>query len=123
MHPSVIVIHDTNDRYDYESVLQWFAGSSLQTYEAADLFDAIDKMSDFTATGCPDVLLVRIRPGSQQDRMICEFETGVAGNEVPIAVVSDGHGKNEKKRFNFGSIGRLKANLDRPARRSRATFS
>lgn len=121
MHPSVIVIHDTNDRYDYESVRQWFASSSLQTYEAADLFDAIDKMSDFTATGCPDILLVRVRPGSQQDRMIGEFDSSVTWNEVPIAVVSDTGSKDEKKRFNFGSVGRLKANLDGPRRRTRAT--
>lgn len=86
-----------------------------------DLFDAIDKMSDFTATDYPDILLVRARPGSQQDRMIGEFDSSVTWDEVPIAAVSDAGRADEKKRFNFGSLGRLKANLDGPRRRTQAT--
>ena len=76
MHTSVIVIHDTNNRYNYDSVRAWFAESGLEAYEAVDLFDAIDKISDFTTTVCPDVYLVKVLPGSQQDRMIPEFELG-----------------------------------------------
>jgi hypothetical protein len=123
MHTSVIVIHETNNRYDYESVRAWFASSGLEACEAADLFDAIDKMSDFTNVGCPDVFLVKVLPGSQQDKMAHEFETSLGCAEVPVAVISDARTKGEKRAFNFGSVGRLKANLDGPRGRTRATFA
>lgn len=111
---SVIVIHDTNNRYDYDSVKKWFAASDFRTCEAADLFDAIDKMSDFTGFVCPDVFLVKVRPGSQQDKMVKEFGSGAERDEVPIAVLSDNKSNDERKSFNFGSVRRLKANLDCP---------
>jgi hypothetical protein len=115
MNTSVIVIHETNHRYDYESVKDWFDNSDFEACEAADLFEAIDKMSDFTNRGCPDVYLVRVRPGSQQDKMIREFEPANFGyTEVPIAVLSDTRNADEKKTFNFGSVRGLKANLDSP---------
>jgi hypothetical protein len=96
-------------------VRAWFDNSDLEACEAADLFDAIDKMSDFTNIGCPDVYLVKMRPGSQQDRMIHEFDVGVDCIEVRIAVLSDSRNKDEKRAFNFGSVRGLKADLDRPS--------
>lgn len=115
MKTSVIVIHDTNNRYDYESVVEWFAGSKLEAYEAADLFDAIDQMSDFTEVGCPDVFLVKLRPGSQQDMLLHEVGASFDSMEVPIAVLSDGKYADERRHFNFGSVRGLKADLDKPA--------
>ena len=114
MNTSVIVIHDTNSRYDYDSVRAWFASSELEAREAADLFDAIDKMSDFTDIGCPDVFLVKVRPGSQQDRLVREIDASFDSIEVPIAVLSDTSDKGERRTFNFGSLRGLKANLDKP---------
>jgi hypothetical protein len=114
MNTSVIVIHETNDRYDYESVRDWFASSDFEVCEAADLFDAIDKMCDFTGTGGADVFLVKLRPGSQQDRLIREFDAGVDYIEIPIAILSDQTNKDEKRPFNFGSVRGLKAHLDNP---------
>ncbi len=114
MNTSVIIIHETNCRYDYESIWNWFASSELEAREAADLFDAIDKMSDFTDIGCPDVFLVKLRPGSQQEVLIREFDKISDGFEVPIAVVTDMKSADEKRPFNFGSVGGLKADLDLP---------
>jgi hypothetical protein len=115
MNTSVIIIHDTNNRYDFDSVRDWFASSDLEACEAADLFDAIDQMSDFTEIGCPDVFLVKVRPGSQQDKLIREFDASCDSLEVPIAVLSDTRNENEKRNFNFGSVRGLKANLDNPS--------
>lgn len=114
MNTSVIVVHDTNSKYDYESVRAWFDRSDMEACEAADLFEAIDKLSDFTDLGCPDVFLVKIRPGSPQDRLVKEFDTGFDAIEVPIAVLSDTISDTEMRSFNFGSVRGLKANLDSP---------
>lgn len=115
MNPSVIIIHDTNHRYDYESVKNFFASSDLEAFEAADLFEAIDKLSDFTDFCCPDVFLVKVHPGSKQDMMVHEFDELMIYVDVPIAVLSDAAGKGERRAFNFGSVRGLKADLDHPA--------
>lgn len=115
MNTSVIVVHDTNSRYDYESVREWFETSDLEACEAADLFDAIDRMSDFTEVVLPDVFLVKVRPGSQQDKLLREVGANFDCLEVPIAVLSDIRGDSERRNFNFGSVRGLKANLDNPS--------
>lgn len=114
MNTSVIVIHETNNRYNYESVREWFAASDLEACEAADLFDAIDKMSDFTEVALPDVFLVKVQPGSGQDILLREVDANFDHTEVPIAVLSDKKGIGEQRHFNFGSLRGLKANLDKP---------
>lgn len=115
MNTSVIVIHETNNRYDYESVRDWFASSDFEACEAADLFEAIDKMSDFTEIVSPDVYLVKMRPGCQQDRLLLDVDANFDRLEVPIAVLSDATGKGERRNFNFGSVRGLKADLDKPS--------
>lgn len=114
MNTSVIVILDSNNRYDFDSVKDWFDNSDLDAREAVDLFDAIDKMSDFTDVGCPDVFLVKVRPGSQQEKLVREFDRNFESFDVPIAVLSDVRFRDEKRSFNFGSVRRLKADLDAP---------
>ena len=46
---------------DYESVRGWLNDSPYNTYEAADVFDAMEEMYDFLGSEVPDVIVV---PGS-----------------------------------------------------------
>ena len=46
---------------DFESVRGWLNTSRYNTYEATDVFDALEEMYDFLGTGVPDVIVV---PGS-----------------------------------------------------------
>ena len=112
---SVLVIHETNNRYDYESVRSCLRANDFVTYESADVFDAIDRLSDFTAMGSEGtVYLVRVRPGSQHDRLIAQLRENAATLDIPIAVISDlRKGEESNTRFTFGSVSRLKKAIDK----------
>ena len=46
---------------DYDSVRGWLNRSRYNTYEAADVFDALEEMYDFLGSDIPEVIVV---PGS-----------------------------------------------------------
>jgi hypothetical protein len=112
---SVLVIHETNNRYDYESVRSCLKANDFVTDESSDLFDAIDKFSDFTAKGPEGVVyLVKVRPGSQHDRLITQLDRNAATLDIPIAVISDlSRGEETNTQFTFGSVRRLKKAIDK----------
>ena len=109
---TVIVVHDTNLHYDYDSVRNWFASSDFNACEAIDLFDAVDAISDFTNPIGLDVVLVRMKPGSQLDRIPEVLDANGDLFEIPVAILSDTKHADEKRPYNFGSLGRLKVKLD-----------
>lgn len=112
---SVLVVHDTNNRYDYESVRSCLKANDFVTDESVDFFEAIDKLSDFTSTGSEGtVYLVKVRPGSQHDRLIAQLRENSAILDIPIAVISDRlRGEEANQQFTFGSVGKLKRQIDK----------
>lgn len=109
---TVIVIRETNQRYDYDSVKSWFDRSAFRAYEANDLFEALDTVSDFTSSISPDIVLVRMEPGPQLDTIIHALDADGDFFEVPVVILSDAKNADERRAFNFGSVGRLKGRLD-----------
>lgn len=112
---SVLVVHETNNRYDYESVRSCLNANHFVTDDSSDLFDAIDKFSDFTVKGPEGVVyLVKVRPGSQHDRLIAQLDQNASTLDIPIAVISDlRRGEETNTRFTFGSVRGLKREIDK----------
>jgi len=109
---TVLVVYDTNQRYDLESVRRWFAESNLNIDEASDFFDAIERISDMTIPSSPDVILLKLHPGSKASTLIKQFNSALADFDLSLAVLSDIKDADEKRKFNFGSLTGLKCNLD-----------
>ena len=55
--PCVLFVNGT-DANEYESVRNWLTKSRFQTYEAADIFDALEEMYDFMGSEMPNVIVV-----------------------------------------------------------------
>lgn len=109
---TVIVVQDGNLNYDYESVKSWFDSSDFNACEAVDIFDAIDAISDFTSPNGPDVVLVRTGSSSQLEQIAKVLDCNGDFCEIPVAILSDTKDADEKRSYNFGSLGRLKGRLD-----------
>jgi hypothetical protein len=85
-HVPVIVLMDRATSSDHSEIRQWFEKSRFLTCEAANVFDALEQLSDFTIPTRPDVVLV--------DVDCCEDDLPIARNiaELPVMTIS-----NEKK--------------------------
>ncbi len=123
----VLLVYESNERYDYDSVRQWFSDSRFNSYEASDVFEAIEELSDFTMQHYPDVILLKISAKANEYSMIRQvaIESGLSNFEMPIALLSDIPGSDEKCPFIFGNLNQLKAKLDQASedakiRRSKA---
>ena len=118
----VLLIYDTNKRYDYETVQQWFHDSQFHSYEASDVFEAIEELSDFTIQHHPDVILLKISSRAKEYSMIRHVagECGLSDFKIPIAVLSDTPGSDEKCHYVFGNLKQLKAQLDRASKAAAA---
>jgi hypothetical protein len=109
---TVLVIRETNRKYDYDSVKSWFAGSTYIASEAGDLFEALETVSDFTNFESPDIVLVRMKPGPQLDSIAKALDGNRDFFEIPVVILTDTKHADEKRPFNFGSLKRLKVDLD-----------
>ena len=61
--PCVLFVNGT-DANEYESVRNWLYSSRFQTYEAADIFDALEEMYDFMGSEMPNVIVVHGSEGA-----------------------------------------------------------
>jgi hypothetical protein len=61
--PCVLFVNGT-DASEYESVRNWLYNSRFQTYEAADIFDALEEMYDFMGSEMPNVIVVHGSEGA-----------------------------------------------------------
>ncbi|MEJ7847539.1 MAG: hypothetical protein WKF92_05570 [Pyrinomonadaceae bacterium] len=57
-HPPILLLLDGSAAGDASSIKQWFENSRYLTWEATDIFDAIEEISDFTVQNRPDVVLI-----------------------------------------------------------------
>ena len=109
---TVLVVYDTNQRYDFDSVRKWFEASALNIGEASDFFDAIECVSDMTIQSSPDVILLKLHPGTKASALIKQFNSALGDFDMSLAVLSDAKDADEKRKFNFGSVTGLKGDLD-----------
>jgi hypothetical protein len=57
-HPGVILLTQNLSAADLMLVREWFDDSDFELCEAANVFQAIERLSDFTESSRPDVVLL-----------------------------------------------------------------
>ena len=57
-HPGVILLTQNLSSADLASVRDWFAGSDYDLCEAENVFQAMERLSDYTESSRPDVVLL-----------------------------------------------------------------
>lgn len=84
---------------DYESVRRWLTKSRFNTYEASDVFDAMEEMYDFMGSEMPNVIVVH---GTSEDEVI----SGLLEEQVFF------YSPEAKKPGCIKNLGQLAAELD-----------
>lgn len=84
-HPVILLIDETVKNGEF--IKRWLEKNEFLTCEAADIFQALEEISDFTVRQCPDVVLLEIDSLSQ-DYAREVFQTSYGANNVSIIALS-----------------------------------
>lgn len=112
-HQSVILLLDGSISADNKFVKRWFQESRFLTCEAADIFHALEEISDFTMSQRPDVVLLEVSSIPDDFQIIKRLTETFAGQaELPIFAFSE-NGKivNDHECFE-GNLAQLEAKLN-----------
>jgi DNA-binding response OmpR family regulator len=94
-HPGVILLTQNLSSADLGSVRAWFEESEFNLCEASDVFQAIERLSDFTEASRPDVVLLEANCPDIDFAIIRELAADAnAGGEA--SVFSFTHGSEAK---------------------------
>jgi CheY-like chemotaxis protein len=116
-HMPVIVLMDREASGDRDTVREWFENSRFSTCEAADVFEALEEISDFTTATRPDVVLLDIESFEDEYQLIHDtIEPSRTADELPILALSS-QIENVKSSASsccfHGSLGEVAAHLDK----------
>lgn len=81
--PGVILLTQNLSIADLSSVREWFEGSDYDLCEAADVFQAIERLSDFTEPCRPDVVLLEGDCTGAEFAIIRELSARADGGREP----------------------------------------
>jgi hypothetical protein len=113
-HQPVILLLDGSPSADNKFIKRWFEKSRFLTFEASDIFDALEEISDFTVSQRPDVVLLEVASMRHDFQFIKRMtHTDMGPNELLIFAFSEG-GKivNDGDCFE-GNLAQLEAKLNR----------
>ena len=115
-HMPVIVLMDKEASGDRDSVREWFENSRFSTCEAADVFEALEEISDFTTESRPDVVLLDVVSFEDDYQLIHDtIEPSSETDELPILALSSQTESGESRASIccfYGSLGEVAAHLD-----------
>lgn len=108
----VIVLMDKETLTDHSMIRQWFEDSRFSTFEASNVFEALEEISDFTIECRPDVVLVDV-DSCEENLPVVRNMTGVDG--FPVLAFS---GRNRRPTTSTGnyfqaSLGQMESQLDK----------
>lgn len=85
--PLILLVDELTE--DGNSIKNWLSDQSYETLEAANIFEAIEEISDFTVRECPDVILLSVNPLSTDLKAVEEmFDDASGTDELPLYVLS-----------------------------------
>jgi len=113
----VIVLMDKESSDDRSAVIEWFENSRFLTREAADVFEALEEMSDFTTAMRPDVILLDVESCDGDFQLVHDtMEPSTNSHDLPILALTADEVRRETglSRSCFrGSLGQVAAHLDK----------
>jgi hypothetical protein len=113
-HQPVILLLDGSPSADNKFIKRWFEKSRFLTFEAGDIFDALEEISDFTMTQRPDVVLLEV-PSMRHDyqfiKKMTHSEMGLS--EMLIFAFSEGGKIVDDCDCFEGNLAQLEAELNR----------
>ena len=108
----VIVLMDKETSSDHSTIRQWFEDSRFSTFEASNVFEALEEISDFTIERRHDVVLVDV-DSCEEKLPIVRTMAGV--DSLPVLAFS---GRNNRSAASAGkyfqaSLGQMATQLDK----------
>lgn len=109
--PLILLVDELTE--DSNSIKNWLNDNSYQTQEAANIFEAIEEISDFTVRECPDVILLSVNPLSTDLKLVEEmFDDESGSDELPVYVLSKTLKITNKKSRSAENIGQLQIKIN-----------
>lgn len=90
----VIVLMDRETSGDHPMIREWFENSRFATYEASNVFEALEQLSDFTIQCRPDVVLLDVESCDDELPLMTDLA------DLPTVKIS---GERRKGRLTSGS--------------------
>lgn len=106
----VIVLMDKETSSDHSVIRQWFEDSRFSTYEASNVFEALEEISDFTIEYRPDVVLVDVE-SCEENLPIVRDMSGT--NEFPILALSGKDKTSGLGKYFPANLGQMASQLDK----------
>lgn len=98
IHPGIILLTQNLTAADLTSVRAWFEDSQFDLCEAADVFQAIEQLSDFTEPSRPDVVLLEANCPDTDFALLRELSSQrERGSEPSVFAFRPDRGSNVSK--------------------------
>jgi hypothetical protein len=110
--PVILLLNKIGD--DNGFVKTWFEKSRFRAVEVADMFDLLDKLSDFTVRNRPDVFIVEAVSFLSDFSLIKDMihtSTGEAG--MPVFILSDIEDFFDREEYFKGNLAQISDELDK----------
>lgn len=112
----VIVLMDRETSGDRDTVREWFENSRFSTCEAADVFEALEELSDFTTESRPDVVLLEVDSCEDDFQLVHDTIEPSGADQMPILALSPKPTGLEYRAANgcfLGSLRQVATHLDK----------
>jgi len=103
-HTPVIVLMDKETAGEHSQIRRWLEDSRFATFEASNVFDALEQLSDFTIKSRPDVVLVDVE--------CCDDEMPIMKNVSELPVVSVKSRSKGAGAYFASSVGQVASELN-----------
>ena len=115
IHTPLLVLLEKKAVVDHNLLKQWLEINGFLAWNAADIFDALEELADFTVRSRPDVILLEVGSLADDFRMIRSIvDDGRAGeSNQAIFALSEGRKPLNHSGCYEGDLNQLKARLDR----------
>ncbi len=114
-HTPLLVLLEKKAVVNHDLLKQWLEVNGFLAWNASDIFDALEEMTDFTVRSRPDVILLEVGSLAEDFRMIRSIVNNdpIGESTQAIFALSDGFKPMNHGECNAGDLNQLKARLDR----------